>query len=34
LERGREKKRVAWGGVNECAQQENEKEKNGAENGR
>lgn len=25
---------VARGGVNECSQQENEKEKNGAENGR
>jgi len=37
-EREREKRererRAARGGVNECSQQENEKEKNGAENGR
>jgi hypothetical protein len=33
-ERERERERVARGGVNECSQQENEKEKNGAENGR
>jgi len=32
-ERVRER-RAARGGVNECSQQENEKEKNGAENGR
>jgi len=34
-EREREReRRAARGGVNECSQQENEKEKNGAENGR